>query len=83
MHPADPRRQGIERLKEKMVAQKFSKVEEYLQSLEPAKEKTVRAVIDLILSEFPGLETKIAWNVPQIHRKGKYVAGIVESACAG
>jgi uncharacterized protein len=33
-------------------------------------------VVDFILSEFPDLECKISWNVPTIHRKGKYVAGI-------
>jgi uncharacterized protein len=60
-----------------MAAPRFNSVEDYLTSLEPAKAKTIRAIIDLILSEFPGLEAKIAWNVPQIHRNGKYVAGIV------
>ena len=56
---------------------RFSSVEEYLASLEdPTKEKTLRSVIDLILSQFPGLESKIAWNVPTIHRNGKYVAGV-------
>lgn len=32
--------------------------------------------MDLILSEFPELESKISWNVPQIHRRGKYVFGV-------
>jgi uncharacterized protein YdhG (YjbR/CyaY superfamily) len=44
--------------------------------VDPTKERTLRSVIDLILAEFPGLESKISWNVPTIHRKGKYVAGI-------
>jgi uncharacterized protein YdhG (YjbR/CyaY superfamily) len=60
-----------------MATPRFNSVEDYLASLEPAKEKTIRAVIDLILAEFPELESKLAWNVPQIHRNGKYVAGIV------
>src|SRR5438034_3496601 len=56
---------------------RFKSVEEYLASLkDPAKERTLRSVIDLILAEFPELESKISWNVPTIHRKGKYVAGI-------
>lgn len=42
----------------------------------PAKERTIRGVIDLILTQFPELESKISWNVPTIHRNGKYVAGI-------
>ena len=54
----------------------FNSVEEYLASVDPAKERTLRSVIDLILAEFPELESKISWNVPTIHRNGKYVAGI-------
>ncbi len=59
-----------------MKSQKFGSVEEYLASVDPTKQRTLRAVIDLILTEFPELESKISWNVPTIHRKGKYVAGI-------
>ena len=61
---------------------RFNSVEEYLASLESepdghsTKARTLRSVIDLILTEFPELESKISWNVPTIHRKGKYVAGI-------
>lgn len=40
------------------------------------KERTLRSVIDFILTQFPELESKISWNVPTIHRNGKYVAGI-------
>jgi len=54
----------------------FNSVEEYLTSLDPAKARTLRSVIDLILTQFPALESKISWNVPTIHRNGKYVAGI-------
>src|SRR5438552_2051907 len=55
---------------------RFNSVEEYLTSQEPAKERTLRSVIDLILAEFPELESKISWNVPTIHRNGKYVFGM-------
>lgn len=55
---------------------RFKSVEEYLASLDPTKARTLRSVIDLILNRFPELESKISWNVPTIHRKGKYVAGI-------
>ena len=55
---------------------RFASVDEYLASLAPTKAKTLGSVIDLVLSEFPGLEAKIAWNVPQIHRDGKYVVGV-------
>ena len=40
------------------------------------KERTLRSVIDFILAQFPELESKISWNVPTIHRNGKYVMGI-------
>jgi len=54
----------------------FNSVEEYLGSLDATKAKTLRAVIDLILAEFPELKSKISWNVPNIHRNGKYVFGL-------
>lgn len=59
-----------------MSSPKFNSVEEYLASVDPAKEKTLRSVIDLILTQFPELESKLSWNVPAIHRNGKYVAGV-------
>jgi len=56
---------------------KFNSVDEYLASLDdPAKEMTLRSVIDFILTQFPELESKISWNVPTIHRNGKYVVGV-------
>ncbi|SRR6266478_2621959 len=55
---------------------RFKSVEDYLTSVDPTKARTLRSVIDLILVEFPELESKIFWNGPTIHRKGKYVAGI-------
>jgi uncharacterized protein YdhG (YjbR/CyaY superfamily) len=55
---------------------KFNSVEEYLASLDPRKERTLRSTIDLILTQFPELACKISWNVPTIHRNGKYVVGV-------
>jgi uncharacterized protein len=55
---------------------KFKSVEEYLASQDPTKARTLRSLIDLILTQFPELESKISWNVPTIHRNGKYVVGI-------
>jgi uncharacterized protein len=63
-------------MKKRAASLRFSSVEEYLASLDPAKAKTLRSVIDLILTQFPGLESKISWNVPTIHRDGKYVVGL-------
>ena len=53
-----------------MNSPKFNSVEEYLASVDPTKARTLRSVIDLILAQFPELESKISWNVPTIHRKG-------------
>lgn len=55
---------------------RFASVEDYLASQDPTKAKTLRSVIDLILTQFPELESKISWNVPTIHRNGKYVVGL-------
>ncbi len=59
-----------------MSSPRFNSVEDYLASVDPAKARTLRSVIDLILTQFPELESKISWNVPQIHRNGKYVVGV-------
>lgn len=59
-----------------MTSPRFSSVDDYLASLDPTKARTIRSVIALILAEFPELESKISWNVPTIHRNGKYVVGV-------
>jgi uncharacterized protein YdhG (YjbR/CyaY superfamily) len=58
------------------MSSRFKSVEEYLASVDPTKARTLRSVIDFILTEFPELESKISWNVPTIHRNGKYVVGL-------
>ncbi len=62
-----------------MASPRFQSVEEYFASLDPAKGKTLRSVIHFILDQFPELESKIAWNVPVVHRQGKYVFGVSAS----
>lgn len=59
-----------------MSSPKFASIEGYLASLDPIKANTLKSIIDLVMAEFPELEAKISWNVPTIHRKGKYVAGL-------
>jgi uncharacterized protein YdhG (YjbR/CyaY superfamily) len=44
--------------------------------VDPTKARTLRSVIDLILTQFPELESIVSWNVPTIHRKRKYVVGL-------
>jgi len=59
-----------------MGSPRFTSIDDYLSSLAPAKAKTLGAIIDLILAEFPELVAGIAWNVPTIRRNNEYVAGI-------
>ncbi len=54
----------------------FNSIEEYLASVDPMKARTLRSLIDFVLTEFPELESKVSWNVPTIHRNGKYVVGL-------
>jgi uncharacterized protein YdhG (YjbR/CyaY superfamily) len=53
-----------------MSSPRFNSVEEYLASQDATKAKTLRCVIDLILTQFPDLESKISWNVPTSTRMG-------------
>ena len=55
---------------------RFSSVDDYLSSVDLTKSRTIRSIIDFILGQFPELESKISWNVPTIHRNGKYVVGL-------
>jgi uncharacterized protein YdhG (YjbR/CyaY superfamily) len=59
-----------------MKSPRFNSVDEYMASVDPTKARTLRSVIDLILTKFPELESKMSWNVPHIHRNGKYVVGL-------
>ena len=60
-----------------MAAPRFASVEDYLASLDMGRKRRRcgRSSISF-LTEFPELEAKIAWNVPQIHREGAYVVGV-------
>jgi len=59
-----------------MKSSRFKSIEDYLASVDTVKSKTLRSIIDFILNQFPELESKISWNVPTIHRNGKYVVGL-------
>lgn len=63
-----------------MASPRFKSVDEYLASLDPVKAATLQAVLDGLLSDFPELQAKVAWNVPMLHRDGKYVAGVAAFA---
>jgi uncharacterized protein YdhG (YjbR/CyaY superfamily) len=59
-----------------MTPPRFTSVDDYLAALDPTRASTLRAVIDLVLAEFPELDVKLSWNVPQVHRDGEYVLGL-------
>ena len=59
-----------------MVAKRFETVDQYLASLDETKRKTMSEILDLVTTGFPELETKIAWNLPMIHKQGKYIVGL-------
>ena len=59
-----------------IASEKFETVDQYLASLDETKRKTMSEILDLIISEFPELEAKIAWNLPMVHKQGKYIVGL-------
>ena len=59
-----------------MSLNRFRSVEGYLESLDSTQGNTLRGVIDVILKNFPDLDCKLAWNVPQICRGSDYVFGV-------
>lgn len=59
-----------------MKAPRFASVDDYLASQDPVKAATLRSIMEFILARFPELESKISWNVPTIHRNGKYIIGV-------
>lgn len=61
---------------DKTNAPKFSSIEDYLSAQDAVKAKTLQSIIELILKQFPELAAKVSWNVPTIHRDGKYVVGL-------
>lgn len=58
-----------------MKAPRFASVDDYLAAQDSVKAATLRSIMDFILGRFPELESKISWNVPTIHRNGKYIIG--------
>lgn len=59
-----------------MSTEKYDTIGAYLASIEVQKAETLKSILDFVGAEFPGLEAKLAWNVPHIHRDGKYVMGL-------
>ena len=54
----------------------FHTVPDYLAHLDPVKDQTMQTMLDVITQNFPALQPKIAWNVPQICHAKTYVFGM-------
>lgn len=61
------------------AALRHQTLEAYLGSVDPVKARTLRSIIQSILSASDELEGVIAWNVPQIRLGRHYVFGLSAS----
>lgn len=59
-----------------MSSPRFDSIKEYLKSLDAIQGNTLGAIIDFVHSQFPELDSRLAWNVPQFQRNGEYVFGV-------
>ncbi len=59
-----------------MSAPRYASIEAYLASLDAVQAETTRGIVEAILTEFPGTNAVIAWNVPQIKLGKEYVFGL-------
>jgi uncharacterized protein len=57
-------------------AHRFRTLDEYLEPFDDTKRRTVRAILQAITSEYPGMETVIAWNQPMLKLDGQYIFGV-------
>ncbi len=58
------------------MATKFLTIPDYLAHLDPVKSQTMQTILDVITQNFPALQPKIAWNVPQVSFAKTYVFGM-------
>jgi uncharacterized protein len=57
------------------TAKRFNTVDEYLAQFDDSKRKTVLDIFVAITSQYPKLETVIAWNQPMLKLGSQYVFG--------
>ena len=58
------------------TSKRFATPAQYFASLDPAKARTVRAILRAIRSKHPKLELVMAWNQPMLRSGDKYVFGV-------
>lgn len=61
-------------------ARRFDTPDDLLNSLEPTKAHTIRAIFSAITDLFPDLELVVAWNQPMLRRGRHYVFGVSAAA---
>ena len=54
-------------------SKKFTTMAEYLKTVDPVQEKTVKAMFKAITTKYPKLTFEIAWNKPMLKDGDKYV----------
>lgn len=58
------------------MASRFATIPDYLASLDGPKPQTMQTILDVITKNFPQLQRKIAWNVPQVFIQQTYIFGM-------
>jgi uncharacterized protein len=57
-------------------SRRFDTLEDYLEPFDDTKRRTVHAILDAITSQYPEMESVIAWNQPMLKLDGQYVFGL-------
>jgi uncharacterized protein YdhG (YjbR/CyaY superfamily) len=57
-------------------ARRFTDLDSYLDSLDPAQRLTVRKILATITMAYPDLDVVIAWNTPQVKNGDAYIFGV-------
>ncbi|MGA1377577.1 MAG: DUF4287 domain-containing protein [Ilumatobacteraceae bacterium] len=58
------------------TSKRFATPAQYFASLDPAKARTVRAILRAIRTKHPQLELVMAWNQPMLRNGDRYVFGV-------
>ncbi|MEI7778378.1 MAG: DUF4287 domain-containing protein [Actinomycetes bacterium] len=58
-------------------AHRVGTVDEYLAPFDETKRATVHAILKVITSKYPKMETVIAWNQPMLKLNGQYIFGVM------
>ena len=57
------------------MASRFANLNEYYATLDAGKVALIKRVLNLVMTEFPDIEAKIAWNQPVLYLDGAQFGG--------